>query len=195
MIKLSDNEKSGTFNMRFIFALIQAVIRFMAASLSAGTAFLDWLASRLSGGGAGAPAAPVPNLEMALPEPERLQRAEDLAVGEVKAVDNLMTRSPAQQAQIFASMDKDDRILADLSLLRPEQIDWLVGLHEDQLRIVAEASERRVADALTGKPQSLTAILSVGQPKLNDATTLAHRLAAKRASQLSPTHPPAYGLQ
>lgn len=181
--------------IRFLIAVVQAIAQLIASGVGAGIAFLDWLASRLSGGGVGAPASPIPNLEMALPEPERLQRAEELATGEVKAVDNLMTRSPAQQAQIFASMDKDDRILADLSLLRPEQIDWLVGLHEDQLRIVAEASERRVADALAGKPQSLTATLSVGQEPPKDETPFAHRLAAKRASQLSPTHPPAYGLQ
>jgi hypothetical protein len=132
---------------------------------------------------------------MALPEPERLQRAEELAAGEVKAVDNLMTRSPAQQAQIFSSMDKEDRILADLSLLRPDQIDWLNSLQEGQLRMIAEATERRVSAALAGEHNAMPAILSVGQSAPNDETTFAHRLAAKRASQLLPTHPPAYGLQ
>jgi hypothetical protein len=180
--------------IRFIMAIVQAIAQLIASGVGAGIAFLDWLATRLSGGGS-APASPIPNLEMALPEPERLQRAEELAAGEVKAVDNLMTRSPAQQAQIFASMDKDDRILADLSLLRPDQIDWLNGLVDGQLRMIAEAPEKRVAAALAGEHNAMPAILSVGQPKPLDETGLAHRLAAKRASQLAPTHPAAYGLQ
>jgi len=194
---------------QFIAAIIRMVAQVAAAvaksvmdafeeawkAAAASIAAIFALPGRLLGDGGAGSAAPLDNLEMALPDIDRLDRAEELAAGEVKAVDNLMTRSPAQQAQIFASMDKEDRILADLSLLRPDQVDWLNGLHEDQLRIVAEASERRVADALSGKPQSLLATLSVGQEPPTDKTTLAHRLASKRASQLTPTHPPAYGLQ
>ncbi len=184
--------------IRFLVALARAVADLIAAGFQAATTFvgmIEEMMKRLFGGGGASTAAPVDNIDQALPDLDRLDRAEELAEGEVKAVDNLMTRSPAQQAQIFASMAKDDRILADLSLLQPAQVDWLNGLHDDQLRIVAEASERRVADALAGKPQSLMATLSVGQEPQIDETTFAHRLAAKRASQHPPTHPFAYSLQ
>lgn len=179
--------------------MLRAILNAIMQALMSPWHLLIWGAGavdRLFGGGAGnAPAPPVDNLETALPEPERLQRAEELAAGEVKAVDNLMTRSPAQQAQIFASMEPEDRILADLSLLRPDQIDWLNGLKDGQLRMIAETTEKRVAAALAGEPKAMPAILSVGQSAPQDETSFAHRLAAKRASQLSPTHPPAYSLQ
>ncbi|MBX5160397.1 hypothetical protein HJB89_25265 [Rhizobium sp. NZLR8] len=195
-VMLSNQQEVGSFNMRFIMAIVQAILQFMAAGLNTATAFLDWLTSRLSGGGA-APAAPVANLEMALPEPERLGRAEELAAGEAKAVEVINNRlTPAQQVQVFASMPVEDRILADLSALTKDQIDWLNVLTDDQLQVVKEATERRVAAALDGKPHSLMAILSVGQSAPKDDTVFAHRLAAKRASQPALTHPQSsYSLQ
>lgn len=169
--------------IRFLVAIAQAIAQLIASGVGAGIAFLDWLASRLSRGGT-APAASIPNLEMALPDPERIEQAKEMQRSENNAVDMLSKQvlTPAQQAQTFAMMPLEDRLLADISKLTDEQIDWLYGLHEEQLRIVVEASERRVADALNGKPQALMAIPSVGEVPYREPTILAHRLAAKRAT-------------
>ncbi|CDN46813.1 hypothetical protein [Neorhizobium galegae] len=140
----------------------------------------------LGGGGGGVPAQPIPDLKMALPDGDRIVQAADLQKSENKAVDMLAKEimTPAQQAQAFAMMAVEDRGLADISKLTDEQIDWLYSLHEDQLRIVVDASERRVADALAGKPRALMAILSVGEEPYEQPTVFAHRLAAKRAASL-----------
>jgi hypothetical protein len=152
-----------------------------AASIAAIFALPDRL---LGSGGGGAPAQPIPDLKMALPDGDRIKQAAKLQRSENKAVDMLAKEilTPAQQAQAFAMMPIEDRGLADISKLTPKQIDWLYGLHEEQLRIVVSASERRVADALNGKPKALMAILSVGEQLYKEPTILAHRLAAKRAA-------------
>ena len=170
--------------IRFLVAIVQAIAQLIASGVGAGIAFLDWLAARFSGGGAGAPASPIPNLEMALPDGDRIEKAKELQKSENAAVDMLAKHvlTPGQQAQAFAQMPQEDRGLADISKLTPPQIDWLYGLHEEQLRIVAEASERRVSDALAGKPKSLMATLSVGEEPYKEHTFLAHRIAAKRAA-------------
>ncbi|TAW65457.1 hypothetical protein ELI15_14280 [Rhizobium ruizarguesonis] len=169
---------------RFIAAVVQALIQLMASGVGAGIAFLDWLAGRLSGGGAGAPASPIPDLAMALPDGDRIEQAKELQRSENNAVDMLAKQvmTPAQQAQAFAMMTLEDRGLADISKLTDQQVDWLYSLHEEQLRIVVDASERRVADALAGKPKALMAILSVGEEPYVELTPFAHRLAAKRAA-------------
>ncbi len=170
--------------IRFLVAIVQAIAQMIASSFTAAIAFLDWLTGRLGGGGAGAPAAPITNLEMALPDGDRIEKAKELQRSENKAVDMLAKHvlTPAQQVQAFAQMPLEDRGLADISKLAPPQIDWLYSLHEEQLRIVAQASERRVADALAGKPKSLMATLSVGEEPYVELTPFAHRLAAKRAA-------------
>ncbi len=172
--------------IRFLVAIVQAIAQMIASSFTAAIAFLDWLSGRLGGGGAGVPASPIPNLEMALPDGDRIERAKELQKSENAAVDMLAKHvlTPAQQVQTFAQMPIEDRGLADISKLTGTQVDWLYGLHEEQLRIVAEASERRVSDALAGKPKSLMATLSVGEEPYKEPTFLAHRIAAKRAATI-----------
>ncbi|TAV14713.1 hypothetical protein [Rhizobium ruizarguesonis] len=170
--------------IRFLVAVAQMIAQFIASGVGAGIAFLDWLAGRLSGGSS-APAAPIPNLEMALPDPDRIVQAKEMQKSENAAVDMLAKQvlTPAQQAQAFAMMPFTDRGLADISKLTDEQVDWLYGLHEEQLVIVKEASERRVADALAGKPKALMATLSVGEVPEPEKTFLAHRIEIKRAAE------------
>lgn len=185
--------------IEFLVALIRVALEFaMSVTNAVADAFTEaWKAAAasiaaifalparlLGGGGAGVPAQPIPDLKMALPDGDRIEAAKELQRSENSAVDMLAKEilTPAQQAQAFAQMPLEDRGLADISKLTPPQIDWLYGLHEEQLRIVAEASQRRVADALAGKPKSLMATLSVGEEPYVEMTPFAQRLAVKRAA-------------
>lgn len=187
--------------IRFLAALIRMALEFaMSVANSVADAFEQaWKAAAasiaaifalparlLGGGGPGVPAQPIPDLKMALPDGDRIEAAKELQRSENKAVDMLAKEilTPAQQAQAFAMMPLEDRMLADISKLTSDQVDWLYSLQEEQLRIVVEASERRVADALNGKPQALMAILSVGEVPYREPTILAHRIAAKRAATI-----------
>ncbi|WSG96400.1 hypothetical protein U8P76_05675 [Rhizobium johnstonii] len=167
---------------RFLAAVVRAIIELTLAGINSATAFLDWLLTRLTGGGAGAPAEPLKNLEGALPDESRIDEARDLERSKAAAVDVILKQSPELQAKMFASMSADERLQADLTLLTPEQTMWLIAMNEKQLKALAEASDRRVAAALAGEHNTLTAIPSVGQPEPDDNAWLGHRIEAKRAA-------------
>ncbi|OCP08005.1 MULTISPECIES: hypothetical protein [unclassified Ensifer] len=170
-----------------IFRAIAMALQSVWWLLMQGGHAIDWTINKLFGGGGPAP-APVPNLKIALDDPEeKIVQAQEMVKGVVRAAETISKMSPAIQAQVFASMPAKDRGLADLSLLSDDQVDWLNGLVEGQLRIVAESSERRVEAALNGDRNSLPAILSVGQPDPESETALAARIAAKRLGNLAPT--------
>lgn len=193
-----------------MFRILQAILFVMQLLMSAAqSAFevFDWsvrTAGKLAdsaidivtgpfrGGPAAAP--PVKDLKMALPTVEAITQARDLAKGEGKAAEIINRQSPAQQAQVFASMSEDDRMSADLSLLSDVQVDWLNGLSEGQLRVVAEASERRVSAALEGEPNALVAIRSVGESESEPETALAARIAAFRAGRPAVDRPVAFAI-
>ncbi|MGO4569054.1 hypothetical protein AB4Z52_29405 [Rhizobium sp. 2YAF20] len=170
---------------RFLQAIINALINLTMAAINTATGFLDWLLARLAIGGA-PPAAPVQDIEAALPDPEKLTEARDLEVGKAKTVDNIFKRSPEMQVKIFAGMCEVDRLSADLTLLSEDQVGWLLDLNDAQLKAVSETSDRRVAAALAGEPNALTAILSVNQRDPVTETALAARITAFRAGTLAP---------
>jgi hypothetical protein len=166
---------------RFLAAVVRAIIELALTSINAATAFLDWLLAKLTGGGGAAPADPVENLEAALPDESRIDEARDLERGKAAAADVILKQSPAVQVKLFASMSDEDRLQADLTLLREDQIGWLLDLNDRQLKAVAESSDRRIEAALNGEANALTAIRSVGQPEPDDNAWLGHRIEAKRA--------------
>jgi hypothetical protein len=140
---------------------------------------------RLFGGGAGAmPAPPIANLAGALPDVERIDQAKDLEFGKARASDAITKRSPAMQAKIYAGMTEEQRESADLTLLSPEQVFWLVNLEDKQLATFEGFSDRRIEAALKGEPDALTAILSVSQKDPMKETVFAARLAAARDMKL-----------
>jgi hypothetical protein len=179
---------------RFIRAVVQALIQLTLASINTATAFLDWLLAKLTGGGGAA--EPVKNLEAALPDESRIEEARDLERGKAAAADLILKQSPAMQVKMFASMSAVDRAQADLTLLSEKQQDWLFNLSDDELKVVAETSDRRVEAALEGEHNALTAIRSVGQAEADDGGWLAHRITEKRATTLAtaPSHNLGYAI-
>ncbi|MGO6676465.1 hypothetical protein [Rhizobium leguminosarum] len=166
---------------RFLAAVAAAIARLIMAPINAIAALLD----SLFGGGSAAPASPIPHLEAALPDESRIDQARDLERGKAAAADVILKQSPVMQVKTFASMSDDDRLQADLTLLREDQIGWLLDLNDRQLKAVAESSDRRIEAALNGEPNALTAIPSVGQAKANDGAWLGHRIDAKRAATVA----------
>ncbi|TAY50921.1 hypothetical protein [Rhizobium leguminosarum] len=166
---------------RFLAAVVRAIIELALTSINAATAFLDWLLAKLTGGGGAAPADPVKNLEAALPDESRIDEARDLERGKAAVADHIRTMSPEMQVKLFACASEEDRLQADLSLLTPEQTTWLIDLSDDQLKYVGGTSDRRIAAALAGEHNAITAIRSVGQPEADDNAWLGHRIEAKRA--------------
>ncbi|MBY3363730.1 hypothetical protein [Rhizobium laguerreae] len=181
---------------RFLAAVVRAIIELALTSINAATAFLDWLLAKLTGGGGAAPADPIRNLEAALPDEARIEEAKDLERGKAAAADVILKQSPVQQVKFFATMSEDDRAQADLSLLSEKQQDWLFNMTDDQLKVVAETSDRRVEAALNGEHNTITAIRSVGQPEADDGGWLAHRITEKRATTLAtaPSNQLAYAV-
>ncbi|MBX5152584.1 hypothetical protein HJB78_16560 [Rhizobium lentis] len=162
---------------RFIAAVIAAIAQLFMLPINTFAALLD----RLFGGGGAVPAPPIHNLEAALPDESRIDEARDLQRGQAAAADIVLKKSPELQAKIYAGMSEEDRLGADLSLLSPAQQDWLILMSDKQLKVIAETSDRRIAAALAGEHNAITAIRSVGQPEPKDDNWLDHRLAAKRA--------------
>ncbi|MBA9031722.1 hypothetical protein [Rhizobium leguminosarum] len=181
---------------RFLAAVVRALVELALTTINTATAFLDWLLAKLTGGGGAAPAEPVKNLEAALPDESRIDEARALERGKAAAADLILKQSPAMQVKTFASMSNKDRLQADLTLLRPDQIAWLLDLSDKQLKVVAEASDRRVAAALEGEHNALTAIRSVGKAEADDGGWLAHRITEKRATTLAtaPSHNLGYAI-
>ncbi|MGO7583346.1 hypothetical protein [Rhizobium leguminosarum] len=168
---------------RFLAAVAAAIARLIMAPINAIAALLD----SLFGGGSAAPASPIPHLEAALPDEGRIDEARDLERGKAAAADVILKQSPVMQVKTFASMSDEDRLQADLTLLREDQIGWLLNLNDRQLRAVAVSSDRRIEAALNGEANALTAIPSVGQAKADDGAWLANRLESKRAVTLATT--------
>ncbi len=143
---------------------------------------------------ASAPALPLPNLAVALPDADRLVQARDLERGKAKAADHILKQSPELQVKIYASMSEDDRLTADLTLLSPDQVDWLMNLSDAQLKAVAATSDRRVAAALAGEHNAITAVKSVNQLEpIEEQSVLARRMAAFRGSAFT-VAPPSHAL-
>jgi hypothetical protein len=164
--------------MRFFQAILNAIMQLLMTPIH----FLEWLLAKVTGTGGGAPAEPISNLEAALPDESRIDEAKDLERGKAAAADVILKQSPEMQVKMFAAMSEDERLQADLSLLTPDQTMWLLDLNDAQLKAVANASDRRVAAALAGEHNTLTAIPSVGQPEPDDNAWLGHRIEAKRAA-------------
>ncbi|MBX5164831.1 hypothetical protein [Rhizobium sp. NZLR4b] len=181
---------------RFLAAVVRAIIELALTSINAATAFLDWLLVKLTGGGGAALAEPVNNLEAALPDESRIDEARDLEREKAAVADHIRTMSPEMQVKLFACASEEDRLQADLSLLTPEQTTWLIDLSDDQLKSVGETSDRRIAAALAGEHNAITAIRSVGQPEPDDNAWLAHRIDAKRAATFAtaPSHNVGYAV-
>ncbi|MGO8034939.1 hypothetical protein [Rhizobium leguminosarum] len=163
--------------MRFLQTILNAIMQLLMTPVQ----FLEWLLSKLSSTGGGAPAEPLQNLEAALPDEGRIDEARDLEKGKAAAADVILKQSPELQVKMFAGMSEADRLQADLSLLTPDQTFWLLDLSDDQLKSIFETSDRRIAAALNGEHNTLTAIRSVGQPAPADDAWLANRIEAKRA--------------
>ncbi|PDS33721.1 hypothetical protein CO665_34630 [Rhizobium anhuiense] len=177
MLMVSTEQEVRELHMRFIQAILNAIMQLLMTPIH----FLEWLLAKVTGTGGGAPAEPISNLAAALPDESRIEEAKDLERGKAAAAVVILKQSPALQVKTFASMSDDDRLQADLSLLREDQIGWLLDLNHLQLKAVAESSNRRVEAALNGETNALTAIPSVGQAKADDGAWLGHRIEAKRA--------------
>ncbi len=192
-----------------MFRIIQAIIfslmrMFQAAGRSIWDAFdwsirttcrlLDSAVSMVSGGGGAVPAPPVKDMKAALPQIDTITQARELAKGEGKAAEIINRQSLAQQAMTFAMLSEDERMSADLSLLSEDQVDWLNGLSEGQLRSIADATEQRVAAALAGEAKALVAIRSVNEPEPEAETVLSARIAAFRAGNLALDRPLAFAI-
>ncbi|CAN7257354.1 hypothetical protein LJR098_001052 [Rhizobium sp. LjRoot98] len=190
---------------RFIQAILMGIMRiFQTTAQSIWDAFdwsirtsgrlIDAAVSMVTGGGGVGPAPPVKDMKAALPQIDTITQARELAEGEGKAAEIINRQSPAQQAMTFAMMSEDDRMSADLSLLSDDQIDWLNGLSEGQLRSITDATEQRVTAALAGEPKALVAIRSVNEPEPEAETILGTRIAAFRAGNLALDRPMAFAL-
>ncbi|ARQ56916.1 hypothetical protein Kim5_CH00809 [Rhizobium sp. Kim5] len=164
--------------LRAILNAIKMIVMSPWSALLWGAGALE----RFFGGGSDAPAAPFPHLEAELPDESSIEEARDLERGRAAAVEHIRKTSPELQVKMFAEATDEDRLQADLSLLTPEQTLWLLDMNDKQLKVVADASDRRIAAALNGEHNALTAILSVGQPEPDDTTGLVHRITAKRAA-------------
>jgi len=184
--------------LRLLFAALAALASLVSMPFTGAFGALGafTLFSWVFGGAtaASAPALPLPNLQMALPDAGRLVQARDLERGKAKAAERILKQSPEIQVKIFASMAEDDRIAADLTLLSGPQVDWLMNLTSAQLKAVASTSDRRVAAALAGERNAIVAVRSVGQSEPTDEkSVLARRMAAFRGSAITAA-PPSYAL-
>ncbi len=151
---------------------------------------------RLFGGGAEAPAEPIKDLAAALPDESQIVEARDLERGKANAAEYINKLSPELQVKMFAGMSDEDRLQADLSLLTPDQQGWLIDMSNDQLKHISETGEQRIAAALRGEKNALTAIRSVGQveePAPDTQTVLERRITACRAAKMD-TAPPSYAV-
>lgn len=168
--------------------MLRAILNAIMQALMSPWHLLIWGAGavdRLFGGGAGAmPAPPITNLAGALPDVDRLDKAKELEFGKARASDAITKRSPAMQAKLYAGMTEEQRESADLTLLSPDQVLWLLDLSDAQLATFESFSDRRLEAALKGEPNALTAILSVGQKDSAKETAFAARLAAARDMKL-----------
>ncbi|MGO7353918.1 hypothetical protein ACCS66_04180 [Rhizobium ruizarguesonis] len=192
MIKLSKKEVRELHMFRFLAAVAAAIARLIMAPINAIAALLD----SLFGGGSAAPAPPIPHLEAALPDEGRIDEARDLERGKAAAADVVLKQSPELQTKAYAGMSEMDRAQADLTLLSVEQQDWLFMMDDDQLKVIAETSDRRIAAALAGEHNAITAIRSVGQPEPDDNAWLGHRIDAKRAATFAtaPSNPTGFAI-
>ena len=179
--------------MRFLFALIMA-----AASFAKGTVVGLWNAadycwrtawSWLPGGGGG---TVMPPAKLDLPDVDEAHDAQEAAEMQQRVSDYLLS-TPERVAQAWAQASPDRRDTIPLSLLTPDQVDWLeVHLSDEQLKIIAaEKSERKIAEALAGREDVIFGVPSVGQIKKKKSDPLiADRIAAFRAGGLE--RPPVF---
>lgn len=140
-----------------------------------------------SGGGTVMPPA-----KLDLPDVDEAHDAKEAAASQQRAVECLLS-TPERVAQAWAQASTENRDVIPLSLLTPDQIDWLeVHLTDEQLKIIAsEKSERKVAEALAGREDVIFGVPSVGQIKKKKSDpVLTDRIAAFRAGGLE--RPPAY---
>jgi hypothetical protein len=176
--------------MRAFFMVILMVVARLAEG---GIKAFDWCWNRFLGllpGGGGGTVMPPRHLD--LPDVVEAHDAQEAAASQQRAADYLLS-TPERIAQAWAQATPDHRDTIPLSLLTPDQIDWLeIHLSDEQLKIIAsEKSERKVAEALTGREDVIFGVPSVGQIKRRKSDpALSDRIAAFRAGGLE--RPPAY---
>ena len=162
--------------IRFLLAAIRALLTKGLQGISAAAHWMDGVFCGGSGG------TVMPPSELALPEADELEVARYTAKSEATAKTAIQSLSPALQVFRYASVEEFDRYDADLSLLGPEQKQWLRSLSEDALRTVAAADLKRIDRALRGEQFVLKDINSVGQDSRPTDIAFAERLSVARAS-------------
>ncbi len=134
----------------------------------------------------------MPPAKLDLPDVDEAHDAQEAAEMQQRVSDYLLS-TPERVAQAWAQASPDRRDTIPLSLLTPDQVDWLeVHLSDEQLKIIAaEKSERKIAEALAGREDVIFGVPSVGQIKKKKSDPLiADRIAAFRAGGLE--RPPVF---
>lgn len=134
----------------------------------------------------------MPPRHLDLPDVEEAHDAQEAAASQQRVSDYLLS-TPERVAQAWAQASPDRRDTIPLSLLTPDQIDWLeVHLTDEQLKIIAaEKSERKIAEAMAGREDVIFGVPSVGQIKKRKSDPfIADRIAAFRNGGLE--RPPVY---
>jgi hypothetical protein len=107
-------------------------------------------------------ATPPRDLGAVLPSTDDLDTARFTAKAEASAKAAVADWPGTRQCQLYATTPAEDRYMIDLSQLSGPQQDWLTGLSERDLLVVANSDTKKIKRALDGENYVLTGIDSVG---------------------------------
>ncbi|KQS90997.1 hypothetical protein ASG42_10900 [Rhizobium sp. Leaf391] len=139
--------------MRLLQAILMAMANLAKGSLTTAWNVLDWswrtAWSLWPFGGSGGSATPQP---LDLPSKEVFEIDRSLEEGHQRSAELLANDGPARQVKLYALAKADDRFGIDLSMLKPDQQDWLIGLsaNEKAMRSLSETSESKILMLLGG---------------------------------------------
>lgn len=139
---------------------------------------LEWIGSKLGGGGG--PAAPrdLSKLPTASELRDRQEAAQRHEAARVIANDTAV-----EQVRRFAEADGPVRLTMPLTRLTADQATWLVKLNENQYERLLAAEDSRIQAVLDGRPGVIEGLLSVGQ-KPEKLSPLGRRIMEYRDRQV-----------
>ena len=135
---------------------------------------LEWIGSKLGGGGGPAPARDMSKLPTASELRDVQEAAQHHEAARVIAADTAV-----EQVKRFAEADGPARLTMPLTKLKMEQAEWLMSLSENAYIRLLEAPDRRIQECLDGRPGIIPGLMSVGE-KPEELSPLALRIKAYR---------------
>jgi len=139
---------------------------------------LQWIGSKLGGGGGPAPARDMNKL----PTASELRDVQEAAQRR-EAARAIANDTAIAQVRRFAEADGPVRLTMPLTKLTADQATWLIKLNENQYDRLLRAEDSRIQAVLDGKPSVIEGLLSVGQ-KPEKLSPLAQRIMDYRDRQV-----------